>query len=144
MDNFNQQNQDQNQNQQPYQDQQNYQQQQPYQQQPYQQQPYQNNGPTNVMAIVGIICGIIGIIACWFPYVNIVALVIAVLGIIFSVKGMGVAKTTGTGNGMAVAGLVCAIIGTVFAGIGTICTVACGAALCSAQNEINSWGKYFY
>jgi len=94
------------------------------------QQPMNNNfqsNPTgdsgNGMSIAALVCGIIGIIGAFIPYVNIFCLVLAILGIVFGVKGMKKAKITGAGKGLAVAGLVLGIIGTSFSAILVLCTV---------------------
>lgn len=94
-------------------------QQQPYQpqgqpqyqpQQPYQPQ-YQPQGARG-MSIASMVCGIIGLILCWIPFVG---LVINALAIIFYILSRKEAP-----NGMATAGLVCGIIGLVVALIMTI------------------------
>ena len=97
-----------------------------------------NNVPTpgKGASIAALVCGIIGVVGGfvsigWFA---IVALVLALLGIILGSKGMKNAKASGQGKGLAVAGLVLGIIGTVFAGIGTICTLVCAAAVSSASS----------
>lgn len=96
------------QNQQPYgQPQQN---QQPYARQNYQPQygQYQpmsaNSAPKN-MSTASMVCGIIGLILCWVPFLG---LVINALAIIFCI----LSKKEGP-NGMATAGLVCGIIGMI-------------------------------
>lgn len=80
-----------------------------------------------------LVLGILGIIGGWFPIVCYFTAVCAVLGIIFGVKGrkMSVA-VNGKASGLATAGLVLGIIGTVFAAIGLVCTVICSAAICAA------------
>ncbi len=80
------------------------------------------------LSIAALVCGIIGIVGGWIPGVTYVALPLAILGIIFGVIGMKKAKASGESKGLAVAGLVCGIIGTVFAVIGLICVVCVFAA----------------
>jgi hypothetical protein len=59
------------------------------------------------------VLGIIGLVFGWFP---ILGWIVAILGIIFGGLGMSRAnKIGGKGKGLAVAGLVCAIIGIVIA-----------------------------
>lgn len=86
---------------------------------------------SNVGGIVGLVCGIISIVVFWVPWFNIVSLILGIVGIVFSVKGR---KTAPAGKtGMATAGLVLAIIGTVLSGIGfvtcTICATCTAAAV---------------
>lgn len=126
--------------QQPYQ-----QPQQPYQQPQYQ-QPYQQPGypqtpkASNPMAVGALVCGIIGVVFCWFGWFSFVALVLSVVGIILGAKGMQVSKTTNSGKGLAIAGLVCGIVGTAFSLIAVICYLC----LVSTANSILGSGYYYY
>lgn len=122
--------------------------QQPYQQQPYQQQPgyppYQQPGypqapkGSNPMAVGALVCGIIGVIFCWFGWFSFVALVLSIVGIVLGAKGMQVAKTTNAGKGLAVAGLVCGIVGTAFSLIAVVCYVC----VASAASDLLSYSYY--
>ena len=53
----------------------------------------------------------------------------------------GVAKTTGTGNGLAIAGLVCGIVGAAFSLVGAICFLACASASYAADGLLS--GLYY-
>jgi hypothetical protein len=64
------------------------------------------------MAIAGMVLGILSILLCWIAFFDIPLIV---LGIIFSVLGLGAAKRGASGRGMAIAGLTCAIVGAVAA-----------------------------
>lgn len=86
------------------------------------------------MSIAALVCGIIGVVACFIPAhlaVVIAAFVLSILGIIFGAKGMKRANSSGEGKGLAVAGLVLGIVGTVCSGIAVLC-VACAAAAIGA------------
>lgn len=85
--------------------------------------------PTNGMAIAALVCGVLGIIGSFIPIVMYFTAVLAVLGIIFGVLGMKKAKQLGSGNGLAIAGLILGIVGTVFAIVGIICAVTAACAL---------------
>lgn len=92
----------------------------------------QNQAPqTNGMAIAALVCGILCIIGAWIPVVSYFTVVLAVLGIVFGVKGQKIAKELNSGKGLATAGLVLGIIGAAFAAIGIICAVACAGAIAS-------------
>lgn len=80
------------------------------------------------MSIAALVCGILGIVGAWIPVVCYFTLVLAILGIIFGVIGLKKAKELGEPTGLAVAGLVCGIVGTVLGVIGVIC-VACIASV---------------
>jgi hypothetical protein len=62
----------------------------------------------NGMAIAGMVLGIISLALCWVMIAN---WVLSLLAIIFSALGIAKAKRVGKGKGMAIAGLVCAILG---------------------------------
>lgn len=112
-----------------------------YQQPQYQQQPYQPQGQKqgNPMAIAGLVCGIIGLAFCWAGWFALASLVLSIIGIVCGAKGMEAAKRTNSGKGLAVAGLVCGIVGVSFALVAVTCAIACyGAA-----NYVNSFRSYY-
>lgn len=102
-----------------------------------QNQPQQNN-VKNVsngkgFSTAALILGILGIVGAWIPVVSFFTGFLALLGLIFGAIGRKRSTAAdGKPSGIATAGLVLGIIGTVFAVIGVICSVACAAAICSA------------
>lgn len=66
-----------------------------------------NNEKMNVMGLVGMILGILAVILSFVPCIGIYAIFPGVIGLIFSILGMKKVK-----KGMAIAGLVCSLIGT--------------------------------
>lgn len=98
------------------------------------QQPKQTNG----MAIAALVCGIVGVVGCFLGYFAFVSLALSIVGIILGVKGMNVAKTTGKGHGLAVAGLVCGIVGAAFSLVGAICTIC----VCIGVGGLSSLADY--
>ena len=89
----------------------------------------ENNGKG--YSITGLVLGIVSaVIAWWGIYLSIVALVCGIVGIILAVKGKKMAKEAGAPTGLATAGLVLSIIGTVLAGIGFI---SCGLCVLCAK-----------
>ena len=93
---------------------------------------------TNKMALAALICGILGIIGSWIPVVCYFTLILAILGIVFGVKGKKEAAVTGEGKGLATAGLVLGIVGTVFGVAGVICALACAGAVASFGSSMGS------
>ena len=107
------------------------------------------------LSIAALICGVIGIIslivtlpailgsadnrdaegvvasALVFP---IIGLILGILGIIFGAVGMKQARLSGQSKGLAVGGLVCGIVGTVFSGIAVLCSLA---AISEAKEATN-------
>ncbi len=108
--------------------------------------PQPPTGPMNDgkgMSIAALVCGILGIIGGFIPFVSYFTTVLAVLGLIFGVIGRK--KSTlayGKASGIATAGLVLGVIGVAFAVIGLLCTIICTAALCSAAGELGSMSAF--
>ena len=89
----------------------------------------------NVKAIIALVCGVLAVILSLIAtstVLFIVALVLGILGIIFGAMGMKEAKASGTGKGLAVAGLVCGIIGTVVCAIMFACVVWAATTIAGA------------
>ncbi len=106
------------------------------------------------ISIAALICGIVGIISLFvtlpaiagsaesrdaegvvtsavvFPLVG---FILSILGIVLGAVGMKQAARNGQSKGLAVGGLVCGIVGTVFSGIALICTLA---VINEAKNEV--------
>ncbi len=121
-------------------------------QQPYMapQQPYapQQPNPGKGKSIAALVMGIISVALYWIPYFNIILLVLGILAIVMGVKGRNECPIgSANGRGLATAGLVLGIIGTVFAGIGVFtCTLpaicACGAAS-SSLDALGDLARYY-
>ncbi len=88
------------------------------------------------MAAAALVCGILGIVGSFIPVVCYFTTVLAIVGIVFGAKGMKKAKETGTGKGLAVAGLVCGIVGSVFALPMVICTTCVAGAAGAASSSL--------
>ena len=91
----------------------------------------ENQKKGNAFSIVALVCGLLAVIGAFIPFITYVAWIVGVLGIIFGALGMKRSKETNTGHGLAVAGLVLGIIGTVIGFLGFICIVICAAAAAS-------------
>ena len=89
------------------------------------------------ISIAALVCGVVGIVGLFVsnkPVVAIIALVVAIAGIVLGAIGMKKAKANGESKGLAVAGLVCGIVGTALALIGVICAVC---VVCAAKAVID-------
>ena len=123
--------------------------QQPQYQQPQHQQPqYQQPSYTPLLdpppgakgkAIAALVLGIVGILSVvtyWIPYFNIISFVASIIGIIYGVKGRNEIPVGYQGRGLATAGLVLAIIGVVFSGIGVLSWTLCiSCAACASYSS---------
>ena len=94
-----------------------------------------NNGndPNRTAAIAGMVIGIVSVVLCCVPYLSIA---LGITGLILSVKGM---KST-TARGMAIAGLVCSIVGLA---LGIIYSIYWSVVGCVACESYNRYSRYF-
>ena len=87
------------------------------------------------MSIAAMICGIIGVVFSFIPIVCFVAFACAIAGIVLAAIAM---KRIGAGaqgsKGMAVAGLVCGIVGCAFG----IPSLICNICLCASGQALVS------
>ncbi len=81
---------------------------------------YEKNDPGKSNSIVSLITGILSLVFCCC---SVIGLIPGILSIVFFAR----AKKNGEDSGMAIAGLVCAIIGIIFSIISTISWVKYGA-----------------
>jgi len=95
------------------------------------------------LAVTGMILGICAIVICWLPFVGpFLGLACGVVGLILSLKAKNKAKAdnlgeTWDGKGMAMAGLVCSIIGMAVSAIALIVMII---ALTAASAIIHAYG----
>ncbi len=92
----------------------------------------QNNTGKN-FSIAALVCGILGIVGSFIPVVSYFTLVLAILGIVFGIKGRKLA--TPETKGLATAGFVLGIIGICFAVIGVICAI-CAVGMLAAMGAV--------
>ena len=84
-------------------------------------------------SVAALVLGIVATVLAWFYMINIAALVCGVVGLILASKGKKLAVAAAEPTGIATAGLVLSIIGTVLAGIGFFsCTLCVLCAVSSA------------
>ena len=89
------------------------------------------------MSIASLVLGILSLGFFWIPFGNTALLVLGIVGIILAVKGKKAAVAAGAPTGLATAGLVLSIIGTVFAGIGFVtCTLCTSCAICAGEGAL--------
>jgi hypothetical protein len=89
----------------------------PYPAPPHYASQYPQPKTGNGKAVAGLVLGILAIVFFW---TSILDVVLVALGVIFACLGLSESKQTGGGHGMALSGLVCAIVGALFATIFTV------------------------
>ncbi len=85
------------------------------------------------MAVAALVCGILGIIGSFIPVVSYFTFILAILGVVFGVKGRKQAVVSGQGMGLATAGLVLGIIGVCFGAIGVLCALCVAGSIAGAM-----------
>ena len=87
----------------------------------YQQPMYPPQPPPVVpgkgLGIGSLVCGIVSLVFCWWSLAALVGIIAGVVGIILGVMGGKKMKMASFPSGMATAGLVISIIGTILSGI---------------------------
>lgn len=114
----------------------------PYGAAPAPQQPaYNPNVPTygtapaprlpKGMSVAALVLGIIAVLNCWLPIVNIIAIVFGIIALVLGIVGMNKAKKgTAGGKGMSIAGIVTGALAIVFSvAISALFVVGLGAAM---------------
>jgi hypothetical protein len=79
--------------------------------------------PRNGVATAALVCGIIGLLVAWMPFVVAVGLVLAVLAIVLGVRGLRRSTALGTGRGAAIAGIVTGVAALALAVVGIVLSV---------------------
>lgn len=92
----------------------------------------ENQKKGNAFSVVALVMGLIAIIGAFIPIITYAAWLVGIIAIVFGALGMKRSKETNTGHGLAVAGLVLGIIGTVIGFLGFICIVICAAIAVTA------------
>lgn len=73
--------------------------------------PQRGNG----LAVAGFVLGLLGLLGSWIPVVNFFAIALAVIGVILAAVGLAKSRTSGSGKGLAIAGLVLGVLAVVLA-----------------------------
>jgi uncharacterized protein DUF4190 len=90
--------------------------------QPQPQQPAYPAQPSNGLAVASLVLGIVGLVFSFIPIVGVIAWPMVILGIVFGGIALNKANQApaSSSKGMAIAGLVCSIIGLVICIIWTV------------------------
>lgn len=88
----------------------------------------------NRPAVAALVFGIVALCTSWLPYLFVVGAIAAVLAIVFATRGLRRSKSTGSGRGPAIAGLITGGLGVVGAIGGFFLTIAFSDAIEAYEN----------
>ena len=60
----------------------------------------------NGLAVAALTCGLVALVFAWMPIFVVIGIALGVLGVVFGVRGRKRARTAGSGQGMALTGLI--------------------------------------
>ena len=69
-------------------------------------QPVHRQPTGNGMAVAALVCGIVGAVLAFIPFLFFVGLILGILAIVFGAIGLSRANKGASGKGMAIAGLI--------------------------------------
>jgi hypothetical protein len=78
----------------------------------------------NGVAVAAITCGLVALVFAWMPVFVVIGVVLGVLGVVFGVRGRRRARTAGSGEGLALTGLISGSAALVLSIVGVIFTVS--------------------
>jgi hypothetical protein len=90
--------------------------------------------PRNGIAAAATVLGITGAALSWLPFVFVVGVIAAVLGIVFGLVGLRRARRAGHGRALAMTGLVTGVVGVAMGSLGVVLTIATVRALDAFEN----------
>lgn len=79
--------------------------------------------PKNRIAVAALVCGVIGLLIAWIPFIVAAGIVLAGLGLIFGIVGLRRSRDSGRGRGQAIAGIVTGSIGLALSVLGIVLSV---------------------
>ena len=78
----------------------------------------------NGLAVAGMVCGIVAVVTAWVPFIAVLGLITATVGLALSIPGLARSRQTGSRRGFAIAGIVTSVCGLVAGVLGIVLTVA--------------------
>ena len=103
--------------------------------------PAETASPSKGFGIAALVLGILSIVflcLSWHPVFALIDLVLSIFAIVLGAVGMSRAKKSHASAGLAIAGLVCGIVGTVLSLGFLVCWAACAVTAVSATNGLKS------
>lgn len=70
---------------------------------------------SNGLATAGFVLGLLAVLTCWIPLLNVVGIILGVLGAVLAAVGLAKARRGAAGRGLAIAGIVLGVIAVLLA-----------------------------
>lgn len=70
---------------------------------------------SNGLATAGFVLGLLGVLTCWIPILNVVGIILGILGAVLAAVGLAKSKKVGAGKGLAIAGIVLGVLAVLLA-----------------------------
>ena len=91
--------------------------------------PVPRSGPPaerggNGLAVAGMVCGVVAVVIAWVPFVAVLGLITATVGLALSIPGLARSRETGSRRAFAIAGIVTSACALVLGVLGVVLTVA--------------------
>ncbi|HEY0890266.1 MAG TPA: DUF5067 domain-containing protein [Nocardioides sp.] len=61
---------------------------------------------SNGLATAGFVLGLLGVLTCWIPILNVLGILLGILGVVLAAVGFAKSRKVGTGKGLSIAGIV--------------------------------------
>jgi hypothetical protein len=112
----------------------------PQQFQPQQPQPRAPKG--NGLAVAALVLGIIALVFCWIPFLNVLSIILGLIGLGLGVPGLlGALRGRRSGKGMAIAGVILSVVAVIAAiAISAAATLAVDDALSGSDVSTSTDG----
>ena len=78
----------------------------------------------NGLAVAGMVCGVVAVVIAWVPFVAVLGLITATVGLALSIPGLARSRETGGRRAFAIAGIVTSACALVLGVLGVVLTVA--------------------
>lgn len=92
-------------------------------------------GGSNGLAVAGFVLGLLGLLTCWIPILNIVGILLGILGVVLAAVGLSKSRKVGAGRGLAIAGIA-------LGGLGVLLAILINVAFTNAVDDaLDEGGK---
>ena len=84
--------------------------------------PTKNGGRSNGIAVAGMVCGIFAVVTAWVPFVAVLGIIAAIVGLALSIPALARSRERGR-RGFAIAGVITSAVGLLLGVLGIVLTV---------------------